>query len=103
VRYKFLTRPRNATLAGASYGACAARAMASRTVVVAGGGLGRAGQVPDGDVPSAERRHGADGCRGLPECHLRDDSRAAPGGDQAEFTFTFCSLAGHDVRHDRNG
>ncbi|HEX5303997.1 MAG TPA: hypothetical protein VFW50_44095 [Streptosporangiaceae bacterium] len=48
------------------------------------GGLDRARLVPRGDVASAERRHPADGDRGLPECRLRDDGRAAPGGNQGQ-------------------
>jgi hypothetical protein len=48
------------------------------------GGLGWTCLVPRGDVASAERRHPANGDRGLPECRLRDDGRAAPGGDQGQ-------------------
>jgi hypothetical protein len=35
-------------------------------------------------VASAERRQGADGNRSVPECHLGDDGRAAPGGDEGK-------------------
>ena len=35
-------------------------------------------------MPSAERRQGADGDRGLAECQPGDDGRAAPGGDQGQ-------------------
>ena len=45
------------------------------------GGLCRACLVPGGDVASAERGQCADCHRALPECHLRDDGRTAPGGD----------------------
>jgi hypothetical protein len=48
------------------------------------GGLGGSGRVPGGDVPSAERGHGADGDQRLPEGQLRDDGRPAPGGDQGQ-------------------
>jgi hypothetical protein len=63
--------------------------------------VGRPGPVQGGDVPAADLGQGADGDRGACQCQLRDDGRAAAGGDQGDDLPGFAG--GYLLSRDVNG